>query len=101
MKFTEKDVLLKAASIVEEGWCQRTVHRDARGHTTALPERAVTSCAIGAVIRAVGQLGGDPTLYLEARERLMAQVGDDIGKWNDTPGRTAHEVAEAMRRAAE
>ena len=100
-----RDVLLKAASIVEEGWCQGHLHRNKDGDVTYSGEQAARSCAAGAIARASDQLSGDlgtlSNLGSTARRGLRKQLGlISIPVWNDHPDRTADEVAEAMRVAA-
>ena len=90
-----REILLKAASIVEAGWCQGVMHRNETGEE-CYRSGAVESCAEGAISRAGAYLGGGNALmglrrYLGKRE---------INEWNDHPDRTAAEVAEAMRQAA-
>lgn len=94
MSFTYKDVLLKAASAVEEegNWCQWKFEDPETG----------ARCAVGhiaAAEHALDVVSDDPTG--DAVEHLEATIGHIVTAWNDTPGRTAHEVAEAMRKAAE
>lgn len=86
--FTASDVLLKAASIVEQGWCQGT-SIDSQGR----------HCALGAIAAATAELGG-AALFLPTVAVLVLHVGGSAVAWNDTPGRTADEVANAMRKAA-
>lgn len=111
MEHDYRDVLLKAATIVEERWCQNTlVSEDGR------------VCAAGAIATAAEELTGDPVLvpldlfapgwrlYLDTRHQLGKYLGtpnvedpateDGIVRWNDAPGRTSDEVAEALRKAA-
>ena len=90
-----RDVLLKAASIVEEGWCQEVFHRNENGDD-CYPSGAVESCAEGAISRAGSYIGS-----VNALMGLRRYLGKrSIGDWNDHPDRTAAEVAEAMRQAA-
>lgn len=86
-------VLLRAAEIVRErGLCQG-------------PWRAGGPlCAAGAVSQAGADLGM-ARWEMEARLLQFARaVGgsafNDVHNWNDTPGRTAGEVAEGLERAA-
>lgn len=61
-------------------------------------------CAAGAV----GEAGGDLGLSREMMEaRLLkfaralgGSAANDVHAWNDSPGRTVREVAEALERAA-
>ena len=105
-----RDVLLKAASIVEEGWCQEAMHRNEAG-LECYRDNAVQSCATGALHRAFNQLSGHLTvadgydaLYkLQEYLRSSPGMGGEwitIALWNDHPDRTATEVAKAMRQAA-
>jgi hypothetical protein len=99
MTFDERDVLLKAASIVEEGWCQGT------GHIYYSDLRVKASCAYGAIYRAVDAIihGAEERARLAnaASHRLRDAIGrEGIFDWNDAPGRTKEEVATAMREAA-
>ncbi len=95
-----RDVLLKAASIVEEGWCQGVSHRDVHEHPCRR-SAAVRSCAGGAIGRAVQEMDVFANARGFAHYRLADHVGARaVSEWNDAPGRTATEVAEAMREAA-
>src|SRR5205823_1579103 len=85
---TAADVLLKAASLVEEGWCQ--------GHFGVHLGGKVLRCAAGAIIVVAQDDEDSGEAALACIER---EVGN-VASWNDTPGRTAAEVAAAMRRAA-
>jgi hypothetical protein len=86
-------VLLRAAEIVRErGLCQGPWR-------TSGPV-----CAAGAVGEAGGDLGLSRSM-MEARLLKFAQAlggssAGDVHDWNDAPGRTAAEVAEALERAA-
>jgi hypothetical protein len=86
-------VLLRAAEIVRErGLCQG-------------PWRAGGPlCAAGAVGEAGSDLGL-PRAEMEARvlrfaHALGGSAVSDVHGWNDAPGRTAGDVAEALERAA-
>lgn len=86
-------VLLRAAEIVRErGLCQG-------------PWRAGGPlCAAGAVGEAGRDLGL-PRAEMEARVLQLARAlggsaASDVHGWNDAPGRTAADVAEALERAA-
>ena len=92
---TWQDVLLKAASIVEEGWCQGALHRNENGDD-CYPSGAVESCAEGAISRATSYVGS-----VNALMGLKRYLGkQSINEWNDHPDQTAGEVADAMRKAA-
>ncbi len=94
---TWRNVLLRAASIVDRGWCQGSAHLNRNGHVCGRRE-AVQSCAIGAL----GRAAHDNTfLTLEAGRGLRDYLDvDSLSEWNDEPWRTASEVAEMMRQAA-
>lgn len=99
-EFDERDVLLKAASLVEQAWWanRETVYFEGD------EEQAV--CAVLALNRACSALGAHYDLKLRAQDRLAEHLGLPldmpalVGLWNDAqPDRFT--VAEAMRRAAE
>ncbi len=105
MEHDWRDVLMKAASIVEEGWCQGELHIR-NGHPCGSGQ-ADRSCATGAITRAVNQMmkvSDAVALCRSARYALMNHLGrrkgSSIVMWNDHPDRTAIEVADAMREAA-
>ena len=104
---TWQDILMKAASIVEEGWCQGAMHRNWDGEE-CYRSGAIESCAEGAIQRASDELSdGAGAAYDLAsaadrglRKHLGKRLVPTIANWNDQHGRTADEVAEAMRQAA-
>ena len=110
MKQKWQDVLLRAALIVEEGWCQGVMHLNNDG-VNCYRSKATRSCAAGAISRAVG---GDyystpgakdvEVAALRGLQRFLRRSQGNswvtVAVWNDHPGRTATEVAEAMRQAA-
>lgn len=102
---TRQAILLKAASIVEQGWCQGVNHRNREG-ISCCREEAIESCAEGAIVRAFHHLSEDHSdADLTVLTSVPLVLGKYLGKasipaWNDHPGRTADEVAEAMRQAA-
>jgi hypothetical protein len=86
-------VLLRAAKIVRE-----------RGFHQGPWRRRGPVCAAGAVAEAGEELS---LLRSEVEARLLRFAGalggsafQDVHRWNDAPGRTAVEVAEALERAA-
>lgn len=104
-----RDVLLKAASIVEEEgrWTQKTEFRSARNGQPmhdwgTIMRRAdeVRVCALGAIGLADRLLGG-PSRAVEAVRRMEDHLGVHPVVWNDWRDRTADEVADALRTAAE
>ena len=88
----EGHVLMRAAAIVAERWCQGE-----------LGDPGGVRCAIGAIIEAAG---GDSTfaspsfIVHRAIMRLYHVVGRGVEGWNDAPSRKAAEVSAAMRAAA-
>lgn len=86
-------VLLRAAAIVRERWTQDSA--------TALegPPR----CAMTAIAE-IADRAGDASLFWTARAALVKSLGLAsewmVPDWNDAPGRTKEEVAEALERAA-
>ena len=100
-----RDVLLKAALIVEEGWCQGAMHLDKEG-LECYRDNAVQSCAQGAIHRAINHLlptqpwYGETALTQLRRTLTKLHYIPRIARWNDHPDRTATEVAEVMRQAA-
>ena len=109
LEYDWQNVLIEAASIVEEGWCQGAMHRNEAG-LECYRDNAVQSCATGALYRAFNQLSGHLTVadgydaLYELQEYLRSSLGMGewvtIALWNDHPDRTATEVAKAMRQAA-
>ena len=106
-----RDVLLKAASIVEEGWCQR-VSVEASG-VVGQPHKRCASEAI----RVAGNLLAndstvtntweDPGTYVAERAVRELRVHlrgehetSSVVAWNDSDGRTADQVAKTMRQTA-
>lgn len=89
------DVLLKAAEIVEQGWCQGELARNADGYV--VPPRSHTAaswCAMGAIYRVAEDLSAS------AKRFLRAAVGSPhLAQWNDGC-RTQAEVAAKLREAA-
>lgn len=94
------EVLAKAADLIEpEGrWTQSAAARDSQGTwVTSRDPRAVCWCAIGALNRA----GDDLVLSSVAAGFVRDLIGDAVGSWNDTKGRTQAEVVKALRDASE
>lgn len=95
-----QEVLLRAADRVERGWTQGAQARDEYdcGVPSTHPS-AVCWCAIGAIcVEARPDWRG----YDRAMLALSAVLGvGGVARWNDEPGRTAAEVAAAMRKAAQ
>jgi hypothetical protein len=96
---TAKEVFQDAAALVEDGWTQGHMARDADGDMAdALGDRATCWCALGALYRAVGD---DGDLFRNVSVTLARQIGTAVPIWNDAPDRTQAEVIAALRRAAQ
>lgn len=116
MDFSASDVLLKAASRIEEEgmWCQQYFFADMPSVDNtpgawywaqhARSDFRVPECAMGALLSATVDLGLTFADYRQAETRLANFVierhGNWISEWNDQPERTADEVAQTMRNAA-
>lgn len=110
MTLEERNAKLEEAKqLVMRGWCQRTSARDKEGFQTAIfSERACTYCVSGAISKVMGYVGKSPELgdkspteffglHLLAKEHSF----QNIGNWNDEPGRTVEEVVALFDRAKE
>jgi hypothetical protein len=89
-------------SNVEKGWVQGAFAKKADGETceSANPE-ACCFCFAGAAINATSdELPGEARWYTLART-LEAVVGGSLITFNDTEGRTQHEVLAAIDMAIE
>lgn len=97
---TPQEALLKAAALIEQPgrWTQGSYAKDRNGfpvsHTS---KEAICFCMMGAVYKVVPYK--EDNLLSGVRSLLRPIIGD-AGPFNDAPGRTAQEVAEAMRKAA-
>lgn len=94
MLFDERDILLKAAGIVDEMWCQYRTYMYGEG------DKIVGVCAWGALMLVEEILDVSHEASQEAYRIFSEHVGGNIIGWNDTPGRTADEVSAAMREVA-
>lgn len=104
-------VLRRAAEIVEQGWCQHeyAFMNGAPLQVSAMEiERFLIAdavCLEGAFIRARYEITGERTMSAELGGLSLATVlglaGGVAYRWNDAPGRTADEVAAALRAAAD
>lgn len=106
-------VLKRARQLLQRGWCQGYLARDAGGvHRYFDDERAVEFCALGAMHRADHDLrqearGWRIAVY-QALLRLdavleadgVAEWGCRVVRWNNAPERTQEEVLAAFDRAA-
>lgn len=97
---TPREVLLKAAEMVERGWCQGMGARNAAGREVRPTSRAaVCWCAHGAILRSAKD--GVGWLCMEHLARAIGIAPCDVTGWNDAPKRTQAEVVSALKAAAE
>jgi hypothetical protein len=96
MTDTPADVLRRAADRVQFlGWTQGAPARSTKEYTCSPhSDRATRWCAYGALAR---ESLSDHTTPIVA---FGIFLGSSIAEWNDAEGRTAGEVADAMRRCA-
>lgn len=96
-------VLRRAAEIVEQGFCQGHLAVNTEGrYVDELSPTATAWCALGAMCLAAHQVTGSRSNDLGAWSALNALVQPTlIHEWNNAPERTADEVAQALRDAAE
>jgi hypothetical protein len=88
---TPEEILVRAAELVEQGWMQGHFHG---------PHGEV--CLSAAIQQALGQC--DKALRWRFGEMIQNAVVTEVNAeslvdWNDAPGRTAEEVATALRNA--
>lgn len=111
-----RDVLLKASELVAEDgrWVQlawfstgkRSITREEAQRLDELGV-SISVCALGAVTLAADRLGVSESALRGARTKLAwwlrktADLVAGVAGWNDEDGRTADEVAEALRQAAD
>lgn len=101
-----RTVLLRAAQICEQGWCQGAGARNATGKPiNPSSDKAVCFCAGSAIWKAAWEIGQDyrDTQDLIFRgyhtfERLIRTKF--IFLWNDAPGRSQEGVVATLRAAA-
>lgn len=94
-------ILAKAADIVEQGWCQHRLFHAYKGNTTYCAFGAISTAAVGypSVNGLVGQESGRRAVAAFLEEIGYPLECESIAQWNDTPGRTAEEVAATLRNA--
>ena len=91
-------VLSRAADILEQGWTQDALARDAQGNeVNPLSTEATCWCAIGAIIKARTELwfhsGGTAAL-------VQRHLGTLINRVNDVDTMTAEKMVSHLRAAA-
>lgn len=113
---TISEVLHDAADILESiGWCQGGIARNAKGDEIEISSSAVVEfCAMGAIHRAAWiECSGIEDKALSAfcdklvewhkvkpDPRLIDNVENTIGKWNDAKNRTKKQVVDMLRDVA-
>lgn len=92
-------ILEDAAGLVDRGWCQGRMF-------LGTPE-GMKCCIIGAIQVAAADilLGEERVRFYRKADILLSAIAhkagfDVIADWNDAPGRTAEEVASALRELA-
>lgn len=107
---TDKEILLRAAEYIEQGWTQGHFARDENEESVA-PEddKAVCWCLAGAVYKAYSA-SDLPGLYnlvsiweavdKAVEEHTDGEIESDI-RFNDHEAQDASEVAKVLRKAAE
>ena len=100
------DILLATRVLIARGWTQGAqARREKRIRCDRSDYRATAWCLVGALYRAVDDLGYDENCRKAARRLLNGRTGGTI-IWNDCHGRTHDEVlamldwAIVLRRAA-
>ena len=111
-------VLDSAADLVDKGWCQNSIARDAEGKpVNELSEDAVAFCADGAIVRAAWEHTLEQPDVKDAWGKTMqlrgvcgAAVGrwlvahklaNDMALWNDAVMWRGDKVSAALREVAE
>ena len=95
-------VLKRATELIEHGWAQGAMSRDARGRaivtwSPGASVRAGSWCVAGAIHRASLDLGES---YTPARMAVSAVLhGSTLTEWNDAEERTKDHVLSALREA--
>jgi hypothetical protein len=91
---TTQEVLLQAAAIVEQGWCQGEYTDEAGRH-----------CAAGDIYRAAANGTSNAGVSYDngsmATRVFMQFIGGYVSNWNDAPERTQADVVTALREAAQ
>lgn len=95
-------IYLRAAELVEIGWCTGTQARDASGcMTSPIDPLATQWCLIGALMRSSSEFEERPSAGWECCPAVNRQIRTDFhATWNNAPGRTAAEVAAKLREQA-
>jgi hypothetical protein len=99
------DVLDRAADLLtpEGAWTQGYSARDANGSPVFVDDKsAVCFCMWGAIAKVTGDLSAQDRRPIRAITKPLgwAATPDNLGRFNDTPGRTQAEVVAKLREAA-
>jgi hypothetical protein len=100
---TAKDILLKAAEIVEQGWTQGELARTVEDSPCGVSNpNACKFCMSGAINKAVGnEHDGNYRRAMNAANSVAFRRGyGNIPEFNDARERTQAEVAATLREAA-
>jgi hypothetical protein len=90
-----KEIFLKAAEIIEQGWCQNQPAKNAAGKGVSAREtEAVQWCAMGALVKVTTDFNEN---FANCMEILEKHVGTTVGTWNDQPNQTQANVAATLR----
>lgn len=102
-KFKAAEILESAAAVIQGGfWTQRTFARATRRVIVSGDSPAARQwCALGALIESADGLRLGHKAYELAENTLIGLTNkEEVAQWNDAPGRTHEEVANAMWQAA-
>lgn len=89
-------VLRRARPLIAAGWTQYAFAKDDVGATVnSSSPNAVCWCSLGAINASIEMTGE----YDAAKNVLSRVAGENIGVWNDAPGRTQAEVLALFDRA--
>lgn len=93
---TTRDILNRAADLVEQGWCQGNYEREENG--------VVLMCAARAISLACDESSSSIQTEIESdmavRNKVQALGFESTIGWNDAPGRTQAEVVSLLRSVA-
>lgn len=96
-----------AKALVLKGWCQGTLARDAQDRRCSpIDQQATNFCVVGALRKAANVTGTftpwEDALFIALRRATVVVTGsDNVGSYNDAPGRTKYEVAALFDHAKE
>lgn len=108
MTIDHRDILLKSASLIEEGWCRNALFKGEGGKKIfgwpwAEEEKIEERCIVGALSEATWILQGkNPHQSREwhnAMEALREEVGHLVN-WNNHEAKNAQEIADITRKVA-